>query len=277
MKPFEPGVCSWSVRQPDLESTCRIVRRELNLTVMQLGFFNDEILDPAGDEDILRTVAESGIELSATCVGFAGEDYSSIQSIAATGGFVPADTFEHRLKVVTRAAEITRKLSLSGLTAHVGTIPSDTADAAYQRAIDNVRRVADGLGQYGVSLYMETGQEPADLLADFIEKLQRPNVKVNFDPANMILYGVGQPLEAVDILKNHIAHVHMKDAVWSDTPRKTWGCEVPLGTGDADIPHVVNKLRTANYKGPLVIERENTPNTIQDIRNGVELLGSLLA
>ena len=92
----------------------------------------------------------------------------------------------------------------------------------------------------------------------------------------MVLYGAGEPVEAVDLLRDRIAHCHMKDATWSSQPGKTWGQEVPLGDGDADIPRVVSRLRAVGYRGPLVIEREAGNNRLGDIRYGAELLESLL-
>ncbi|MFQ6048891.1 MAG: sugar phosphate isomerase/epimerase family protein, partial [Phycisphaerae bacterium] len=102
------------------------------------------------------------------------------------------------------------------------------------------------------------------------------NLFINFDPANMILYGVGEPAEAVGVLGERIVHVHCKDARWSQQPGKTWGQEVPLGQGQVDIARVISKLRAVGYAGPLVIEREAGADRIADIREAIELLQTLI-
>jgi sugar phosphate isomerase/epimerase len=119
---------------------------------------------------------------------------------------------------------------------------------------------------------METGQERAENLLEFIDAVERDNIRINFDPANMILYGVGDPLQAVDILKDKIVHCHMKDATWSKEPTRTWGEEVVLGTGQANIPKLIAKLRSHGYTGPLVIEREAGDQRIADIKTAISLL-----
>jgi len=276
MKPLEIGVCSWSLAIKDLGKTLETIRQELGLRVVQVGFFGEAIPTQAEHDRIAELVKASGLEASATCIGFVGEDYSTIQRIAATGGFVPDDLFDLRYRQTLSVADLTRRMGLTRLALHVGFVPHDRSSPAYRTMVDRLRRVTDGLGERGITLLMETGQEPADALVRFIDDVGRPNVRVNFDCANMVLYGAGDPVEAVEILGDRIAHVHMKDATWSSTPGKTWGQEVPLGDGDADIPRVVSKLRAIGYRGPLVIEREGGTNRLGDIRDAAELLQSLL-
>ncbi len=277
MKPYEIGVCSWSLAIKDLAKTLATIQQELGLGLVQVGFFGEHIPSEADHDSVVRVVKDSGLEVSATCIGFTGEDYSTIQRIAATGGFVPDDLFEQRCEETIRTARLTARLGVTMLATHVGFVPHDRNDPKYRVMVDRLRRITDALGEIGITLLMETGQERADSLVQFIDEVGRPNVRVNFDCANMVLYGAGEPVEAVEILGRRIAHVHMKDATWSSTPGKTWGQEVPLGDGDAGIPQVVSKLRAIGYQGPLVIEREAGTNRLGDIRYGADLLRSLLA
>jgi sugar phosphate isomerase/epimerase len=142
--------------------------------------------------------------------------------------------------------------------------------------VDRVKAVCDELGQRGLTLLMETGQEEARALLSFMGSVGRDNIGANFDPANMILYGVGDPVEAVGLLKEQIAHVHMKDANASSKPGQDWGEEVVLGTGEAEIPRIVSKLRACGYAGPLIIEREAGNQRLTDIRSAKDLLQSLV-
>jgi sugar phosphate isomerase/epimerase len=103
---------------------------------------------------------------------------------------------------------------------------------------------------------LETGQETAEALLQFIRDVDRNNLAINFDPANMILYGTGQPIQALRMVGKHVRSVHCKDALWSQTPGKTWGREVPLGDGQVDIAAYLSALKEIGYLGPLTIERE---------------------
>lgn len=276
MKPFDIGVCSWSLKQPDLATTCKVAKEELGLKLIQIGFFDTSILDESKDDDILETVERAGMEVSATCIGYAGEDYSSIAQIAKTGGYLPDPYWDERFKLTLRVRDITAKLGTKMLATHIGFVPHDKQSAAYATMVDRLKKVTDSLGELGITLVMETGQEPPEALVDFIKAVGRPNIRVNFDPANMILYGVGKPTEAIDVLKDYIVHVHAKDATWSDAPGKEWGAEVVLGTGQADIPQIVAKLKSYGFKGPLVIEREAGETRIADVKTAIRLLKTLV-
>ncbi len=273
MQPLQIGVCSWSLAIPDLAQTLATIRDQLGLKLVHLGLFDEGWRDP---DRVIQTVQASGLEMSATCVAFAGEDYSSIARIAATGGFKPDDVWPERRAKTIGAAEITARLGLRHLMTHIGFVPHDARDPQYAIMVDRLKDICDALGQFGVSLVMETGQEKVEDLIAFIDRVGRPNIAVNFDPANMILYGVSEPIEAVGGLGQRIVHVHMKDATWSKAPGRDWGEEVVLGTGEADIPRVVSKLRAQGYRGPLVIEREAGKQRLADIREAIALLESLL-
>ncbi|MBN1342637.1 MAG: sugar phosphate isomerase/epimerase [Phycisphaerae bacterium] len=276
MKPLDIGVCSWSLKQPDLVSACKVAKEQLGLSLMQVGFFDTSVLDEANDDKILSALGDNGIEASATCIGYATEDYSSIAQIAKTGGYLPDEYWDERFKLTLRVRDISAKLGAKMLMTHIGFVPHDSSAPAYATMVERLKKVTDALGEKGITLVMETGQEPPDALIGFIAAVGRENIRVNFDPANMILYGVGKPVEAVDVLKDYISHVHAKDATWSKAPGKEWGQEVVLGTGDADVPRIVQKLKSYGYAGPLVIEREAGDERISDVRTGIDLLRSLV-
>ncbi|UCD29539.1 MAG: sugar phosphate isomerase/epimerase [Planctomycetota bacterium] len=274
MQPLQIGVCSWSLKIADLDQTLSTIKNELGLKLVQLGFFDDSYKNT---DQIMEAVKASGLEVSTTCIGFEGEDYSSIPAIAKTGGYIPDDDWDNRLAKTLAVADLTAKLGVKLLAAHIGFVPHDSSDPKYAIMVDRIKRICDELGQRGLILIMETGQEKAKDLIEFIDAVSCDNIAINFDSANMILYGIGEPLEAIDILKDKIIHVHMKDATWSDKPGQQWGEEVVLGTGQSDIPGIVNKLKRYGYTGPLVIEREvgDTPTRLADIKQAIKLLRSL--
>jgi sugar phosphate isomerase/epimerase len=119
---------------------------------------------------------------------------------------------------------------------------------------------------------METGQESAPELLQFINDVRAKNVRVNFDPANMILYGAGDPLAAIRTLGRHIGHVHVKDAKMSSQPGVAWGEEVPVGTGQVEWRQFLATLRSIGYTGPLVIEREAGEDRVGDVRRAIRTL-----
>jgi sugar phosphate isomerase/epimerase len=119
---------------------------------------------------------------------------------------------------------------------------------------------------------METGQEPAGELLEFLRDLGAANVFINFDPANMILYGAGDPIEAVQTLGKHIRHVHIKDGTASARPGREWGEEVPFGTGQVGPEQFLAALKRIGYRGPLVIEREAGDQRAADVRTAIETL-----
>lgn len=273
MANLQIGVCTWSLQIPDLAQTLATVRDKLKLGVIHLGLFDDGYKEPG---KVIDTVKASGLTVSATCVAFAGEDYSSIAHIARSGGYMPDDLFAERFAKTVAVADITRQLGTDMLSVHIGFVPEDHADPKHDIMVDRARKLADALGERGVKLVMETGQESPENLMQFMDVVGRANVGVNFDPANMILYGVSEPVDAVGLLKGRIMHVHMKDATWSAKPKQEWGEEVVLGTGEADIPRIVSKLRAQGYTGTLAIEREAGNQRAADITEGINLLKSLL-
>jgi L-ribulose-5-phosphate 3-epimerase len=244
----------------------------LELNVVQLGFMDPKMHQ--NPDRVIDVVQNSGLEVSATCVAFGeyGEDYTSIQTIAQTGGYLPDDSWEQRLDKTKAVAHITSTMGINMLTTHIGFVPHDKNSRKYAQMVDRVKEVCDLLGERNLQLTMETGQEHACNLLDFMDKVAQSNLAVNFDPANMVLYGVGDPLEAIDVLGERIQHVHMKDANWSAQPGQQWGEEVVLGTGEAKIPGVIDTLQTKGYAGPLCIEREAGDNRLGDIRAAVQFL-----
>jgi sugar phosphate isomerase/epimerase len=141
-----------------------------------------------------------------------------------------------------------------------------------------VRRVCDHAAGHGQTFALETGQEPAAVLLRFIADVDRPNLRINFDPANMILYGTGDPIEALRLLGPLVVSVHCKDGDWP--PRETPGAlgrERTLGEGAVGIERYVRTLAEIGFKGPLNVEREteNQQERLRDIGRGIALLRSL--
>ena len=265
------GVCSWSLQVSNIPDLARL-SAEVGAEVVQVG-----IGDPthgAWDEgaDFVEALQASGLELSGTMIGFPGEDYTSPATIRETGGFGDPALRAGRLEIFRYAVDKTAELGLQCLCSHAGFIPEEDGPAR-SSFLDCIAEAAQYAGDKDVLFTMETGQETAALLRRTLDELRLPSLRVNFDPANMILYDMGDPIEAIEILGPDIAHVHAKDANPPQTSGE-WGEEVPLGDGSVGMAAFAEALAKAGYRGPLVVEREvgDQAERIAAIKHGISVL-----
>ncbi len=144
--------------------------------------------------------------------------------------------------------------------------------------LETLAQAGDLAAAKGITLAFETGQETADLLRLTLDELRSPSLKVNFDPANMLLYDMGDPIRAVEILGPDIRSVHVKDARRPKVAGQ-WGQEVVLGEGEVDIKRFVQTLKKIGYTGPLVVEREvgDQAGRLRDVARGLEFVRGCLA
>jgi len=245
--------------------------RELGSGHVQLALEPLLFLDDKRKHQQLGLLRQSGLQITATMISFPGEDYSSIASIRETGGLVPDAHWPVRRKLTEQAVKLSAELGVRLLSTHIGFVPPSN-HSAYPSVVTRIQEVAKLFGEYGLELVMETGQERAEELLQFLNDLAVRNVSVNFDPANMILYGAGDPIEAIGTLGRHIRHVHVKDGVLSEQPGVKWGEEVPFGTGQVPPKEFLEALHAVNYRGPLVIEREAGEQRMEDVRTAIETL-----
>jgi sugar phosphate isomerase/epimerase len=219
----------------------------------------------ANAEAFRQRLVELGIKVSVVFAGFDGESYADIPTTQRTIGLAPAATRAERLVELKEIADFARLLSTpetsySGgpipVGLHVGFVPHDETSPEFVDIVAATQSICDHCAAFGQAVHLETGQEPAGVLLEFLAAVGRPNLGVNFDPANMILYGCGEPLPALQQLGRHVRSVHCKDAKWSDAPGETWGEETPLGKGAVNFAAFLGVLDEIDYRGPLTIERE---------------------
>ena len=259
------GVCSWSLQQ-DVPGVAEAMR-QLGIEHVNLAV-RPAVEDTSGA--VLAAMQELDWNIYCTMIDFPQEDYSTLETIKATGGIAPDEHWERNRQLFLGAVDVTATLGVKYLTMHAGFI--DHSDAAYvKKFYERIRALADAAGDKQVTLLLETGQETAEELREFLETLNHPAVGVNFDPANMILYGKGDPKEAVKVLANWIKHIHVKDALPTETPG-TWGAEVPWGDGKVESNEFLTILREVGFNGVLGIEREAGDDRIGDITLAMERL-----
>lgn len=232
------------------------VAHELGVPSIQLHTPHASGRTPQAAEQFLRRLKDYGIELTCVFGGFEGESYADIPTVERTIGLVPAETRRARLAEMKEISDFTRLLGCSVIGLHVGVVPHDRNSKDYEDVLEVTRELCDHAATNEQSVHLETGQETAEALLHYIEDVGRKNLFINFDPANMILYGTGEPISALKMVGRYVRSVHCKDGTWSKQPGVTWGCEVPLGQGDVNMRDYLNTLKEIGYRGPLTIERE---------------------
>ena len=257
------GVCSWSL-QNDVNQITQTMD-EAGISCLHL-----EITAAAAFKEAIQ---EKGWTVTSMMVGFPQEDYSTLDSIRKTGGIMPDDCWNRNRELALEAIKKTASADVPYLSAHAGFIDHHDPEG-YQTFCSRMTELADAARDHGIMLLMETGQESAADLRSCLEDLNHPALGVNFDPANMILYGKGNPVEAVRILAPWIRHVHIKDAIASIQPDE-WGTEVPWGDGEVEHDAFFQALEEIGYSGALAIEREAGQSRQADIRLAVKRLGEL--
>jgi len=259
------GVCSWSLRPEGPEDLADKVR-ETGLGCVQLA------LDPLRTgawslEATVRTLERAGIGILSGMMAMHGEDYTTLESIRRTGGLRPEAHFEANLAAARENARLARRLGLRLVTFHAGFLPDDPADPEGAVLLARVGEVARTFAAEGVRVGLETGQETAGCLARVLDELARlghEDIGVNFDPANMILYGKGDPVEALRALGPRVVQIHVKDALPTATPG-TWGTEVPVDEGAVDWAAFFRTVRAAVPPCDLAVERESGEDRVGDV------------
>ena len=232
------------------------VAHELGVTTVHLHTPHRQSRTPERIAEFRALLDRLGIRVTCVFAGFEGESYASIPATADTVGLVPREFRQERIAELREIIDFAHKLGVDAVGLHLGFVPHDAADPDYAELIEVTRQMCDLCAANGQRLHLETGQEPADVLDQFLTAVDRPNIRINFDPANMILYGVAEPLPALKQLGKWVGSVHCKDATWSQEPGVTWGTETALGQGAVDFDAFLGVLEEIGYSGPLTIERE---------------------
>ncbi len=240
------------------------VARSLGFAVIHANAIPEAWLDGPARTAYVAAAHRSGLSIATQFIGFDGQDYSSVRSAVATVGFVPTGLRSHRLAVAHRYSDLAAELGVASLGLHLGCLPDDVHHPDYVDVANGLRSLLDYCAQRGQALHLETGQENAAELLRLIRRVDRPNLFVNFDPANFLLYGTDLPLPALEQLHPLVRGVHCKDGLPSTTPGELGG-ETPLGEGAVDFPAFLRRLVELGYTGPLVIEREHGPNVVEEI------------
>ncbi|HEX71724.1 MAG TPA: sugar phosphate isomerase/epimerase [Candidatus Hydrogenedentes bacterium] len=270
------GVCSWSLQATGPQDLAEKVAA-LGLKNVQLGLTPHRD-DPGAWEGVQEVLAASGIRIVSGMFSTLGEDYTTPETIRRTGGVVLDEYWEENLEMAQYAAALAKAMGLQWVSAHAGFLPHDPNDPDFDKLSARVAQLAAIFAANSVEMLLETGQETAETLLAFLDEMKRRgagNVGVNFDPANMILYDMDDPIEALRMLAPHVRQVHVKDAKRT-TVKGQWGEEVVVGTGEVDWDAFVRILAEADFDGYYIFEREAGADRIGDITQGIAALRAVM-
>ncbi|MBX3324034.1 MAG: sugar phosphate isomerase/epimerase [Phycisphaeraceae bacterium] len=262
------GVCSWSL-QPASPAELASGLRDLGATGVQLA------LDPirTGEwtlEATREALSRAGVRILSGMWAPIGEDYTSLESIRESGGVRPDRHWHANLANAAALADIAATLEINLVTLHAGFLPE--GDGPERRTlVDRLQKVTDTFAGRNIRIAFETGQETALTQEGVLRDLNRPGVGINFDPANMILYGTGEPLAALRSLAPHVVQAHIKDALPTQTPG-TWGTEMRAGDGAVDWPTFLAVIESCPQTINLIVEREGGTTRAADIRHALALI-----
>lgn len=269
------GVCSWSLRPRsarDLASlvrACGLLRVQLALDPIRLG------LDGWSERETRSALEGEGIAVVSGMMAPAREDYSTLETIRATGGLRPDDTWAENLEAARDNAAIAKRLGLSLVTLHAGCVPEDASDPQRATMLSRLRAVCEAFAREGVRIAFETGQDSPRTMLGIVEALEDLSAGVNFDPANGILYASAEPISAIRDLAPFVRQIHLKDAIASPTPGE-WGTEVRAGSGEVPWENFFAFVRERLPGVSVVIEREAGEQRVDDVRAGAELARRML-
>ncbi|MEZ6191434.1 MAG: sugar phosphate isomerase/epimerase family protein [Phycisphaerales bacterium] len=256
------GVCSWSLQAENGEDLRGLLRR-LSFNTVQLAL-TPVMLQPSSWKGVVESLRGEGVSVESGMFGTLGEDYSTLDTIARTGGVIADERWHENLELARKVAGFAGEKHFKRVSFHAGFIPHDHTDPRFGILSDRLAILADVFADAGCLLLLETGQETAEDLEFFLNHIGHPNLGVNFDPANMILYGKGDPIAALRRLAPRVGQVHLKDANPAAVPG-TWGSEVPLGDGGVDWSGFIEVIDAMNYSGTFMIEREAGNERVKDI------------
>ena len=256
------------------------VAQELGIHTVQVHSPHQQTRTPEAARAFLDRCKAADITITCVFGGFDGESYADIPTTMRTVGLVPEATRAARIAEMTEISDFAKLLGVGAVGLHIGFVPPDRTSSNYRNLIAATQDLLDHVNGNGQNLHLETGQESADHLLEFIHDVKRDNLFINFDPANMILYGSGEPIADLKKVGHLVRSVHCKDAKWAAPEQrgKSWGSEVALGDGDVGMETYLRTLLELGYTGPLTIEREiahDRDRQKADIGKAVNLLNSL--
>ena len=251
--------------------------RELNIDSCQLCIWDMGKYTKEHAEEVKKAINETGFTVSALWAGWSGPKEWNFTGGPATLGLVPPAYRFVRLEELKKASDFAELIGVNKIITHVGFIPENPDDPNFVGTVAAVRHVAGYMKAKNQYFLFETGQETPVTMLRTIQAIGLDNLAINFDTANLILYGKANTLDALDVFGKYVMETHIKDGLYP-TDGMTLGTETPAGEGKANIPAVVKKLGELGFEGTFTIEREITGDKqISDIIIARDLVKAAMA
>ncbi len=250
--------------------------RDLGLPTCQIVNWRPELFSDEMAERVVAASAAHGVEVTTIWTGYPGPAVWNFVEGPVTIGLVPEQYRAERVAALKRGADFAVKVGVPSITTHVGFIPENPSNPLYSGVVDALREVVGYCRERGLTFCFETGQETPVVLLRVIEDLGTENLGINLDPANLLMYGKANPVDALDVFGEYVVGVHAKDGEYPTNGRYL-GVEKPLGEGRVDFPRLIARLKDLGYRGALTIEREiGGPKQIKDIQHAIGVLSALI-
>jgi len=258
------------------DKPCFAELKRYGLNVCQLCSWAPDIWNESLANKVRNEAGEAGVHITSFWSGYCPPADWNFTTGPLTLGLVPAAYRHQRTQELMRAGDFAKALGVKAIITHLGFIPENALDAAFQDVVIAVRQIACHLEQLGLEFWFETGQETPVTMMRLIQAVGTPNLGINLDPANLILYGKGNPVDALDVFGKYVRNIHAKDGLYPADPMKL-GKEVKVGTGRVRFPDLVRRLKEVGFSGEFIIEREiSGEQQARDILETIKYLQELL-
>lgn len=248
----------------------------LGFSTCQLNSYDTGVMTAEYAEKVNAAAKKYNITVTAFWCGWSGPAVWDFYSGPHTLGLVPPEYRETRIKELKIGSDFAKMINTPDIATHVGFLPEIPSTTEYQKLIIALRDLAEYIKGNGQYFLFETGQETPVTLKRTIEDIGTGNLGINLDPANLILYGKANPIDALDVFGEYVRGVHGKDGFYPTTG-KYLGMEARMGDGKVNFPEFIKKLKAVGYDGAITIEREiSGDEQIKDILYAKELLESLI-
>lgn len=259
----------------DIENTFKKLK-ELGISTCQLACYDDSFYNDKYANIIKKTINNLDIEITAFWCGWSGPKEWNFIDGYHTLGIVPIMYREQRIEELKRGADFAKSLGIKDVVTHMGFLPENMKTDEYQEIVKAIRNLATYLKKNNQYLLFETGQETPITLKRTIELVDTKNLGINLDPANLLLYGKGNPCDAIDVFGEYIRGVHAKDGEYP-TNGLYLGIEKRIGEGRVNFPLMIKKLKDIRYDGAITIEREiSGDEQIKDILYAKKFLEEII-
>lgn len=251
--------------------------QDFGLKACQVCCWNVKLYTAERAKTLAREMRSGSVKVTSLWAGWPGPAVWDFLDGPLTLGIVPRRYRKIRVVALKKAADFAKSAGIGAIVTHLGFIPENAKDPLFREVVDTVRDIAIHCRKRGVEFWFETGQETPVTMLRLIESVGTGNLGVNLDPANLILYGRANPIDALDVFGKYVKGIHAKDGVYPTEPMHL-GHEVKVGQGKVRFPEFVKRLGEIGYKGAYIIEREiSGEQQRKDIAETIGYLERLIA